>query len=70
MSAHLVEVVIMGHLGPSLIAALDGYDVTRRDDGTSSVTGVVGDQAALRALLSLFDDLNIEVVSVNRVTPA
>ncbi len=70
MSAHLVEVVITGHLGPSLIAALDGYEVVRRDDGTSSVTGMVSDQAELRALLAVFDGLNIEVVSVNRVTSA
>ncbi len=70
MSAHVVEVIVTGHLGPSLIAALDGYDVTTRDDGTSSVTGVVADQSGLRGLLGLFDDLNIEVVSVNRVTPA
>ena len=70
MSAHVVEVVITGRLGPSLIAALDGYDVTTRDDGTSSVTGTVADQSELRGLLGVFDDLNIEVVSVNRVTPA
>ena len=70
MSAHVVEVVVIGRLGPSLIAALDGYDVTTRDDGTSSVTGMVEDQASLRGLLGVFDDLNIEVVSVNRVTPA
>jgi len=70
MSAHLVEVVITGRLGPSLLAALDGYEVASRDDGTSSVTGVIEDQSELRGLLGVFDDLNIEVVSVNRVTPA
>lgn len=70
MSAHLVEVVVTGRLGPTLVAALDRYDVTTRDDGTSSVTGVIEDQAGLRGLLGVFDDLNIEVVSVNRVTPA
>jgi hypothetical protein len=70
MSAHLVEIVVTGRLGPTLLVALDGYDVTTRDDGTSSVTGVIEDQAELRGLLSVFDDLNIEVVSVNRVTPA
>ncbi|WP_127473509.1 hypothetical protein [Microbacterium sulfonylureivorans] len=70
MSAHLVEVVVTGRLGPSLLVALDGYDVTTRDDGTSSVTGVIEDQAELRGLLGVFDGLNIEVVSVNRVTPA
>lgn len=70
MSAHLVEVVVTGRLGPSLLVALEGYDVTTRADGTSSVTGVIEDQAELRGLLGVFDDLNIEVVSVNRVTAA
>lgn len=70
MSAHLVEVVITGHLGRSLVAALDGYDVTTHDDGTTTITGRIVDQAELRALLGVLDDLNIEVVSVNRVAPA
>lgn len=70
MSAHLVEVVVTGHLGPTLVVALDQYEVTTRDDGTTSITGVVEDQSELRALLGVFDDLNVEVVSVNRVTPA
>ena len=70
MSAHLVEVVVTGHLGPTLVLALDPYEVTTREDGTSSITGVVEDQSELRALLGVFDDLNVEVVSVNRVTPA
>ena len=70
MSAHLVEVVITGRLGPSLVHALDGYDVTTRGDGTTSVTGVIEDQSELRGLLAVLDGLNIEVVSVNRVAPA
>ena len=70
MSAHLVEVVITGHLGRSLVAALDGCDVTTHDDGTTTITGRIVDQAELRALLGVLDDLNIEVVSVNRVAPA
>jgi len=70
MSAHLVEVVVTGHLGPSLITALDGFVVLARPDGTTSVTGFVEDQSELRGLFGVFDDLNIEVVSVNRVAPA
>jgi hypothetical protein len=68
MSAHLVEVVVAGRLGPSLIAALDAYAVSTRDDGTTRIAGVVADQSELRGLLGLFDDLNIEVISVNRVS--
>lgn len=70
MPSHLVEVVITGHLGRSLVAALDMYDIRTRGDGTTSITGTVEDQSELRALLGVLDDLNIEVVSVNRVAPA
>ena len=51
-------------------AQVDGYDVTTHDDGTTTITGRIVDQAELRALLGVLDDLNIEVVSVNRVAPA
>ncbi len=70
MSAHLVEVVITGHLGPTLACALDRYDVANREDGTPSITGLLEDRSELRGLLGVLDDLDIEVVSVNRVTPA
>lgn len=70
MSAHLVEVVITGHLGPTLLSALDRYDVTTRDDGTTSITGLFEDRSELRGLMQVLDELDIEVVSVNRVTPA
>ncbi len=70
MSAHLVEVVITGHLGPTLACALDRYDVANREDGTTSITGLLEDRSELRGLLGVLDDLDIEVVSVNRVTPA
>ncbi|WP_374311746.1 hypothetical protein [Microbacterium sp.] len=70
MSPHLVEVVITGHLGPTLVSALDRYEVSTRDDGTTSITGMLEDRSELRGLLGVLDDLDIEVVSVNRVTPA
>jgi hypothetical protein len=70
VSAHLVEVVITGRLGPTLVVALDRYDVATRVDGTTSITGLVEDRSELRGLLGVLDDLDIEVVSVNRVTPA
>lgn len=70
MGAHFVEVIITGHLGPSLRCALSSYELTARDDGTTSITGFVEDRSELRGLLTVLDDLDIEVVSVNRVTPA
>lgn len=70
MSAHLVEVVVIGRLGPTLVAALEPYEVTTREDGTTSITGIVEDRAELRGLMQVLDGLDIEVVSINRVTPA
>ena len=70
LPAHVVEVVITGHLGPSLVVALDRYDLATREDGTTSITGLLEDRSELRGLLGVLDDLDIEVVSVNRVTPA
>lgn len=66
MAGHEVEVVVKGHLAPSLVAALEEFAVTPRTDGTTAVAGRIPDQPALLGLLRVFDDLNIEVVSVNR----
>lgn len=70
MPAHLVEVVVTGHLGPTLVAALEPYEVADREDGTTSITGVVADRSELRGLMQVLDGLDIEVISINRVTPA
>ena len=67
MTAHTVEIVIRGVLGPSLIAALEGFSVSRDPAGTTRITGSVPDQSMLFGILEMFDGLHIEVVSVNRV---
>ncbi|MGQ2916104.1 hypothetical protein [Microbacterium aurantiacum] len=67
MTEHVVDVVVRGTMGPSLVTALDGFRVSDRGDGTSSIRGAVVDQPALLGLLRMLDDLRIEVVSVNRV---
>ncbi|MFF2633970.1 hypothetical protein ACFVR6_13905 [Microbacterium sp. NPDC058021] len=67
MLARTVEIVVRGRLGSPLVAALDGYRIEPVADGTTRVTGPVLDQPMLLGLLEMFDDLNIEVVSVNRV---
>lgn len=39
------------------------------EDGVSTLTGHVADQAALRGILSRIWDLNLELISVVRVRP-
>lgn len=61
------EVVVRGRLSAELAHALDGFSVTFREGGVTSIVGAVIDQPRLLALLGAFDDLHIEVISVNPV---
>lgn len=65
--SQVVEVVVRGRLGPDLVAALDEFDVEPVADGCTRVVGRMPDQARLIGLLEMFDQLHIEVVSVNPV---
>lgn len=67
MRAHVFEIVVRGTLGSALVAALDGYRVEPGGGGTTKVIGPVTDQSMLFGLLEIFENLNIEVVSVNHV---
>lgn len=67
MGTQLMEVVVRGRLGPDLVAALDGFAVEFDQDGRTRVVGPIPDQSKLFGLLDMFDDLHIEVISVNPV---
>ena len=67
MTPQVVSILLRGRLGPALVAALDGFDVGATEDGYTRVVGPVPDQAKLLGLLEMFDELHIEVVSVNPV---
>jgi hypothetical protein len=41
--------------------------LTQEEDGTTSITGLIADQAALHGLLSRIRDLGIVLISVARV---
>jgi hypothetical protein len=61
------EVIVRGRLSVELAHALDGFTVAFRESGVTSIVGPVIDQPRLLALLGAFDDLHIEVISVNPV---
>ena len=61
------EVIVRGRLSPDIAEALDGFVVGNREGGVTSIIGPVVDQPRLLALLGAFDDLHIEVISVNPV---
>ena len=68
MTSQIFEVVVRGRMSPELIAALDGFAIETGADGLTRVVGDVPDQPRLLGLLGAFDDLHIEVVSVNPVS--
>jgi hypothetical protein len=69
LNAQRFEIVVKGRLSPTLIAAIDGFEVSRCDNGETHLLGWVPDQARLHSTLELLRDLNIELVSVNPNSP-
>jgi hypothetical protein len=65
LNAGSFELVVKGRLSPTLIAAMEGFEVSRCDLGLTHLVGWVPDQARLHSVLELLRDLNIELVSVN-----
>ena len=47
-----------------------GLTVTHEDDGSTSLTGAVTDQAELHGLLTKIRDLGVTLISVSVVDPA
>jgi len=68
MAAEIFEIVVKGRLSPTLVAALEGFEVSTCDDGWTHLVGWVPDQARLHSVLELLRDLNIELSSVNPVS--
>ena len=53
-----------GHLDQHWSAWFDDLTLTHEDDGTTSLTGAVADQAALHGLLTKIRDLGVTLISV------
>ncbi len=70
MSAHEVAIVVNGWIGSDVAGALEGFTIDTAEPGVTTITGRVPDQARLLGLLAMFDDLHIQVVSVNPVPSA
>jgi hypothetical protein len=60
---------VAGHLDQHWSASFGGLELTHEDDGTTSLTGVVPDQAALHGLLTRIRDLGVTLISVAVIDP-
>ena len=59
-----------GHLDQHWAAWFGGLVLTREDDGSTSLTGAIADQAELHGLLTKIRDLGVTLISVAVVDPA
>jgi hypothetical protein len=70
------DIRVLGHLDPHWSTWFTGLTLTHQDDGTTSLHGVVTDQAELHGLLAKVRDLGATLLSVtsddaaNRSAPA
>jgi hypothetical protein len=58
------ELRVQGHLNEHLSTWFDGMALVREDDGTTTLRGLVADQAALHGLLAKARDLGTTLISV------
>ena len=63
------EIRVRGRLDDRWVDWLEGLALTRENDGTTTLTGPLADQAALHGVLNTIRDLNLPIVSVRRVYP-
>ena len=67
MDGLVYRIRVKGHLDPSWSDWFDGLTVTNVEDGTTTMTGVLVDQAALHGLLARIRDLALPLVLVEWV---
>ena len=61
---------VAGRLDQHWSAWFGGLTVTHEDDGSTSLTGTITDQAELHGLLAKIRDLGVTLISVTVVDPA
>jgi hypothetical protein len=64
------EIVVMNHLDDRWSIWFEGMKVSNLGYGLAALSGSVRDQAALHGILARIRDLNLKLVSVNRIESA
>ena len=63
------EIRVEGHLTDHWSHWFEGLEICKQPNGESILSGVLIDQAALFGVLSRIHDLNLNLISVSRLTP-
>ena len=61
-----VSIRIKGHLDPDWQEWLEGLQIVQEADGTSRLSGMLPDQAALYGVLQKIDRLSLTLLSLER----
>jgi hypothetical protein len=70
MPMEFCRIVVKGHLDPAWSEWFGGWAIAPEENGTTTLSGQVADQAALHGVLSRIRDLNLPLVSVRcRASP-
>ena len=64
------EIRVAGHLDGRWAEWVDGLAFTHGGDGTTTLTGLLADQAALHGVLNRMRDLGVVIVAVRRLNAA
>jgi len=62
-------ICIKGHLDGRWAAFFDGLSLVNEPDGTTTLQGLVVDQAALHGLLQKLRDVGVPLISLTQVQP-
>ena len=67
MSTTIYEVKIKGYLEASWIDLFEGLVVSQEEDGVTTLSGPLPDQAALHGVLNRISSLGLTLISVNAI---
>jgi hypothetical protein len=65
----IYEIKISGHLEDRWTDWFQGMTFTHESDGTTTLSGQIKDQTALRGILNHISDLGLTLISVQSVNP-
>ena len=69
MTPTLYRIRVKGHLDPEWSEWLDNMVITQEEEGTTTLSGPVVDQAALHGLLTKIRDLGLVLITVESIKP-
>jgi hypothetical protein len=63
------KILIKEQIDGKWLAWFDEFTITRTESGETLLTGSIPDQSALHGLLARIRDLNLTLISINRIKP-